>query len=204
MFDVQRALTDMAMQVRSCRARDGLTLQQLATRCGVAASTIHKVESQQMVPTVAILLKIARGLGCRPEELVRDGLGESLLADASSGGRGNGTLDSEPYQRGIGAWRIDYAANERIEPLQLDPGQRAILYVERGAGQFASYSQRVQLRTGECIEVEGEQIGFAPDPLDPPTVVLIASPAGRLSRALGTPGASTHPLPASTIAALGT
>jgi transcriptional regulator with XRE-family HTH domain len=72
LYDVRLALTDMANQLKACRARDGLTLQQLANRCGVAASTIHKIESQQMVPTVSVLLKIARGLGCRPEELVRD------------------------------------------------------------------------------------------------------------------------------------
>jgi transcriptional regulator with XRE-family HTH domain len=71
-YDTQQALSDMAKQIRGCRMEEGLTLQQLSTRSGVAASTIHKVESGQMVPTVAILLKIARGLGRRPDELVRD------------------------------------------------------------------------------------------------------------------------------------
>ena len=64
MFDTSRALADMANQIRVCRSADGLTLQQLATRSGVAASTIHKVEARQMVPTVSVLLKIAKGLGC--------------------------------------------------------------------------------------------------------------------------------------------
>ena len=72
MIDLEHVLADMAGQIRRCRAQDGLTLQQLATRSGVAASTIHKVESQQMVPTVSVLLKIARGLGRRPAELIRD------------------------------------------------------------------------------------------------------------------------------------
>jgi transcriptional regulator with XRE-family HTH domain len=55
-------ITAMAKQLRACRARDGSTLQQLATRCGVAASTIQKIERQQMVPTVSPLLEIARAL----------------------------------------------------------------------------------------------------------------------------------------------
>ncbi|MEE8165374.1 MAG: helix-turn-helix transcriptional regulator [Myxococcota bacterium] len=71
-FDTRPALADMASQIRACRAADGLTLKQLAARSGVAASTIHKVESQQMVPTVGVLLKIAKGLGRRPQELIRD------------------------------------------------------------------------------------------------------------------------------------
>ena len=41
-------------------------------RSGVSASAIHKVEARQMVPTVLVLLRIAKVLGCRPEELVRD------------------------------------------------------------------------------------------------------------------------------------
>lgn len=72
MFDAGPALADMAKQIRSHRAADGLTLQQLAVRSGVSASTIHKVEAGEMVPTVLVLLRIAKGLGCRPEERVRD------------------------------------------------------------------------------------------------------------------------------------
>ena len=72
MLDTGPALAEMAYQIRACRAADGLTLKQLAARSGVAASTIHKVESQQMVPTVAVLLKIAKGLGRRPQQFLRD------------------------------------------------------------------------------------------------------------------------------------
>ena len=86
MYDVRRALSDIASQLRACRTRDGLTLAQLASRCGVAASTIHKIECQQMVPTLSVLLKIARGLGRRPEELVRDWWGSDADPAPSAGG----------------------------------------------------------------------------------------------------------------------
>lgn len=49
-----------------------MALQQLATRSGVAASTIHKIESKRMIPTVLVLSKVARGLSRRPAELIRD------------------------------------------------------------------------------------------------------------------------------------
>jgi transcriptional regulator with XRE-family HTH domain len=80
-FDPRPALADMATQIRACRAADGLTLKQLAARCGVAASTIHKVEAQQMVPTVGVLLKIARGLGRSPQDLIRDEFPDSQALD---------------------------------------------------------------------------------------------------------------------------
>ena len=72
MFDARLALADMSKHIRPHRAADGLTLQLLAVRSGVSASAIHKVAARQMVPTVLVLLRIAKGLGCRPEELVRD------------------------------------------------------------------------------------------------------------------------------------
>ncbi|MBK7952333.1 MAG: helix-turn-helix transcriptional regulator [Deltaproteobacteria bacterium] len=57
-------------RVRQWREEMGLSLQELAARCDVAASTIQKVETGQMVPSIAIALKIARGLDRRPAELL--------------------------------------------------------------------------------------------------------------------------------------
>jgi transcriptional regulator with XRE-family HTH domain len=47
-----------------CRTREsmGLTLQQLANLSDVAPSTIQKIEAGTMMPSVAVMMKIARGL----------------------------------------------------------------------------------------------------------------------------------------------
>lgn len=63
----------MARRIRAWREAGGFTLQELAQRSGLAASTVQKIETLQMVPTVAVLLKLARGLGRRPGELIHDG-----------------------------------------------------------------------------------------------------------------------------------
>lgn len=194
MYDVQLALTDMAQQLKACRARDGLTLQQLATRCGVAASTIHKIEAQQMVPTITVLLKISRGLGCRPEELVRDRYRDPLESRATGRSGLNGAGGGAPiFERGVGAWRVDYARGERLEPISLEPGQRAILFVERGQGEFASHARRVTLCAGECAEFEGESFALSSVPADPVAALLIVSPIGHLAGALGAPNAAPRP-----------
>lgn len=65
-------LERVAKRLRAWRDEAGLTLQQLAERCGVATSTIQKVETRQMVPTVAVLLKLAQGLGKRPSDFVSE------------------------------------------------------------------------------------------------------------------------------------
>lgn len=50
-------------KVRELRQQLGLSLQQLATRSDVSAAAIHKVERNDMVPTITTLLKLAAALG---------------------------------------------------------------------------------------------------------------------------------------------
>ncbi|GEM_PF-3378942 len=205
MFDTSRALADMANQIRACRSSDGLTLQQLATRSGVAASTIHKVEARQMVPTVSVLLKIAKGLGCRPEELIRDRIdGEDVDSEqekTSSLGSGNGAANgrspsvlSEDVRRtaalparNVGVWQLDVSRDRRLPTLDLAPQQRAILLVERGEVDLHAGDQRVRMDAGDCIEVEGGRIQHAADGTASASLTLIVSPAGNLDLHLGQP-----------------
>jgi transcriptional regulator with XRE-family HTH domain len=181
----------MANQLKACRARDGSTLQQLANRCGVAASTIHKIESQQMVPTVSVLLKIARGLGCRPEELVRDRWNEPEAAQADEQrGASETTVEPPLFDNGVGAWRVDLGRGDRFDPVSLDPGQRATLFIERGRGEIGTHSRRIRVSTGDCIEIEGEQFAVSSEPAHPLAALLIVSPAGRVALAFGPPNAA--------------
>ncbi|MGH3768248.1 MAG: helix-turn-helix domain-containing protein [Pseudonocardiaceae bacterium] len=50
-------------KVRELRLQLGFSLQQLARRAGVSAAAIHKVERNDMVPTITTLLKLATALG---------------------------------------------------------------------------------------------------------------------------------------------
>jgi len=198
-FDTRPALADMADQIRSCRVADGLTLQQLASRSGVAASTIHKVESQQMVPTVSVLLKIAKGLGRRPEELVRDEM--TIPRTASSAPRApvldDRTTRAEGSHR-ASVQRIDVAHDRPFPTVDLDFGQRAIILVERGGVHLQAGDERFALHAGDCIEIEGgrtiEAIG---EQRDAASVTLIVSPGGNAGHGLGAsralPSAPTSP-----------
>lgn len=69
---MKESLVEISKRVRAWREDLGLSLHELASRSDVAASTIQKVETGQMVPSVAVLLKIARGLERRPAELISD------------------------------------------------------------------------------------------------------------------------------------
>jgi transcriptional regulator with XRE-family HTH domain len=73
-------LKRIAARVRTWRAEAGLTLQKLGDRSGVSASTIHKIENLQTVPTISVLLKVACGLNRRPSELLDDVEAENQIA----------------------------------------------------------------------------------------------------------------------------
>ena len=179
MFDTRPALADMASQIRSCRAGDGLTLQQLASRSGVAASTIHKVESQQMVPTVSVLLKIAKGLGRRPDELIRDDF-ESDGRTPSGTGAGSDPALAGPRRAGV--WHVALEGGEALPSLELESTQHAIVMVEAGAIDLQIGPKQVRIGAGDCVEVDGGRDGGAIESLGsqmgPTRLTIIASPPG--------------------------
>ena len=71
-MEIEAYLDGIAARLRAWRTAEGLTLQQVASLSRVAASTIQKIERRQMVPTVTVLFKIARGFGRSPAELIDD------------------------------------------------------------------------------------------------------------------------------------
>lgn len=198
MFDTRPALADMAGQIRNCRTSDGLTLQQLAARSGVAASTIHKVETQQMVPTVSVLLKIAKGLGRPPKDLVRD---EVEIIDTPTAELGihlekrmeeaaREALTRRDATQRAGVWRLDLAADRPFPTIELAVNQRAIVLVDQGGVDLQAGDRSFELQSGDCIEIEGGRAIIAGSPqLKPAHLTLIVTPPGELEIHLGPPSA---------------
>lgn len=56
-------------RLRAMRKRRGLTLKEVADACGLAISTLSRVERGQMSPTYDKLLQLSRGLGADLAEL---------------------------------------------------------------------------------------------------------------------------------------
>ncbi len=59
---VDRATRKIGEKLARTREAMGLTLQQIANLSGVAPSTIQKIEAGTMMPSIAVMMKIARGL----------------------------------------------------------------------------------------------------------------------------------------------
>lgn len=77
---MDRHLVKIAGRIRSWRDEAEYTLQELADRSDVAASTVHKIEKNQTVPTISVLLKICAALNRRPDELLVDDTPEVAAA----------------------------------------------------------------------------------------------------------------------------
>jgi transcriptional regulator with XRE-family HTH domain len=59
---VDDVIAGIGTKIRLLRQGSGLSLQQLADRSGVSAASIHKIERNTMVPTITVLMKLARAL----------------------------------------------------------------------------------------------------------------------------------------------
>lgn len=69
---VDEQIERISRRIRRWRSDEDLTLSQLAERGGLATSTVQKVETGQMMPSLAVLLKLAHGLGRHVAELLDD------------------------------------------------------------------------------------------------------------------------------------
>lgn len=157
---MENALSEISKRVRAWREQLGLSLHELAARSDVAASTIQKVETGQMVPSVAVLLKIARGLERRPAELVSDQAEESdvvLLRSkehaviSSSSRMRVERLSGDLFDPAIEVWRV------RLQPglgsgkgMYSYEGEEVIL-CEEGELTFQVGDEEYQLGPGDTL-----------------------------------------------------
>jgi transcriptional regulator with XRE-family HTH domain len=162
--DIADELARIAERIRHWRSEAGLTLHVLAGRSGVAASTIHKIENCQTVPTIAVLLKVVHALGRDPEELLLDTRSTTNITHTRAAERRQLDADSgsriEQLSRGISAgsldvWRVTHPPGQGMDPEHMDvnfhfDGELLImceagdLDVEVGSGSYA-------LRPGDAL-----------------------------------------------------
>ena len=57
-------------QVRRARKRELLTQEELASRAGIGAATLNRIEKDRVEPHFRTIRKIARALGVDPKELI--------------------------------------------------------------------------------------------------------------------------------------
>lgn len=157
---IEGELARINQRVRQWREEQGLTLQQLAERSDLAPSTVQKVETGQMIPSVAVLLKLARGLGRRVAELVHDADPERDLVHLRADQRAPlGVPDKMMVERlsadlaepALEMWRVTLhpGVSSGRAPIQYEGEELALC--ERGQVAFRVGDEETILRTGDSL-----------------------------------------------------
>jgi len=157
---VETELEAIALRVRRWRDGSNLTLQELARRSGVAASTIQKIETQQMIPSIAVLLKIAHGLGCPPADLVRSDPGDNCVACLRAENRRPVGLNErmrieclvgDLSEQHLEVWRITHEPGSGSGRTRFRFDGETLIVCESGEITFYVGEQEFLLRAGDTL-----------------------------------------------------
>lgn len=186
---IEAELERIGQRVRKWRDEAGLTLQALAEKSGLATSTIQKIETNAMTPSVAVLLKLARGLGRRPADLVRDEAEEAACLHLPAAERHPiGVPGRQVMERLSGdlidpvleTWRATvYAGHGSGRPIRFEG--EALVVCEEGRITFAVGDEDFVLGPGDVLHFKGELPHAWRNDAGPPARFTIT---GTLPRAL--------------------
>ncbi len=191
------AVRKIADKVRHTREALSLTLQQLAERSGVAPSTIQKVEAGSMVPSVAVMMKIARGLRKKIGFFLDDG-GDTAHGDVSflrrldrvSTRLGGRDISAQSLTSGLADAELNGfvvtllpAAGSGEEPLH-HRGED-LVYCIRGRVIFTVNDREYTLGRGDCLHFKGALAHAWRNPgRSPAEIVFVSSLPGTVERSV--------------------
>ncbi len=157
---LDQELARISQRIREARDAAGLTLQELAARSGVATSTIQKVETEQMIPSVAVIIKIARGLGMHVSQLVQEGEETLEISHISAherheiGARGKllvERLSGDLLEPSLEMWRVTLYPGVSSGRQAIEYDGEEIVNCEAGEVTFCLGEQEYVLATGDSL-----------------------------------------------------
>ena len=164
---VEEQLVKIAKKIKKRRKQLGLSLREAAKVTGTSPSTIQKIESNEMVPTIAVLMKIAQGLkqsvgyfledDGEPKEVVvvrKDGRKTTSLPASHLKVEylGSNIVDA---QLEAALLTIEKGGKSGKDPL-IHPGEE-IKFCMEGEIVYFIDGQEFSLSPGDCIHFKSEQ-----------------------------------------------
>jgi len=159
-FTVHEQIARISHRIRRWREEDDLTLQELAARGGLATSTVQKVETGQMMPSLAVLLKLAHGLGRPIAEMLEDDDAEievffSKACERETVGAGGRLvverLSGNLLKSAIETWQVtlEPGASSGSDPIQYE-GEELVV-CEEGHVKFRVGEEEYALQAGDSL-----------------------------------------------------
>ena len=158
---IELRLAELSDFIRQAREKIGLTLNELGERSGVAPSTIQKIECRQMTPSIAVILKIAAGLGVEAGEMIAprnppkldiavQRTGQHASMSASKKMRYE-KLSADIRGAEVECWRIVVAAAFGTRLFRPQLFLEAVVFCERGKIELDIDSETCALSAGDTL-----------------------------------------------------
>jgi len=165
---VEEIVSSIGPKVKQLRQEQRLSLQQLAVKAEVSAAAIHKIERNDMVPTITTLLKIAKALD-RPVTYFVEGVGEQPEPVAFTPASQRPGLYTPhagltlagisgpyaPFRSAAALATVEPGANSGDKPL-LHAGEELVLTLE-GKLVFDIAGTRYEVGKGDALHFMGDQ-----------------------------------------------
>jgi transcriptional regulator with XRE-family HTH domain len=163
------AVPTVGPRVRALRDAMGLSLRDLAERCGVSAPMLSQVERGETSPTLAVAARIAGGLDLSLSQLLRlDESGSVSIVRAAERRRGatrdhghhydvlTPALPGQRAELSRHALAPGAATGGAGDPPIHEPGSREIALVESGSLSLVIDGERHDLSTGDCVTFDAD------------------------------------------------
>jgi transcriptional regulator with XRE-family HTH domain len=154
-------------RVRALREAMGLSLRELALRCGVSAPMLSQVERGETSPTLQVAVRIAHGLELRLSQLLRLDEGGAVTIVRASERRAGGSpghrfeiltppLPGQRAELSVHTLDAGAATGGQSDPPLHEPGSRETTLVEHGEVVFVCDGQRHALTAGDCVTFDAD------------------------------------------------
>jgi transcriptional regulator with XRE-family HTH domain len=156
-------------RVRALREAMGLSLRDLAERCGVSAPMLSQVERGETSPTLQVATRIAAGLDLRLSQLLRlDEDGAVTIVRASERRQGPANVGGHRYEvltAPLPGQRAELSRHVLApgattggpgDPPMHEPGSRETALVESGRVVLHCDGAAHELETGDCVTFDAD------------------------------------------------
>ena len=146
-------LSQVGPRLRAARQARGWTLDGLASRANVSASTLSRLESGKRQATLELLVPLTRQLGIRVDDLLPEGDRDPRVRRPAIRRDGMVMVPLAPESSSMRAYRITYTAEHRPTQHRVHDGHEW-LYVLSGSLRLLLGEQDLVLEAGEAAEFD--------------------------------------------------
>lgn len=146
-------LAQVGPRLRAARRARGWTLDELAERAEMSASTLSRLESGKRQASLELLLPLTRRLGIRLDDLLPDEAPDPRVRRPEIRRDGLVILPLAPEGSAVHTYRITYPLSTALPPLRTHDGYEW-LYVVSGRLRLRLGAQDLVLARGEAAEFD--------------------------------------------------